>query len=171
MGDVTARSQMWNASLMAARLPCTLALSSAVQGLGLKTGFIQQPLVHIGIVVGTVQRLLESPVAQQEGRGGLLHGLELPQGGLDTPVHGQGAAPVPLQGQQAVGKVVGHVRIDIHPAVLNQGLEDVLLVAPRQAAPDELVDIVVAALGVGQHARCARLADAEAVFLVHGSAG
>ena len=124
--------------------------------------------MHVGIVVGAVQGLLEPPVAQQERRSGLFHGLELPQGGLDTLVHGQRAAPVPLQGQQAVGEVVGHVRINEHPAVLDQGLEHVLLVAPRQAAPDELVDIVVAALGVGQHAGRARLADAEAVFLVHG---
>ena len=167
MGAVTARSQMWKALPYRRAAALHLGLAQGIQGFGLQAGFIQQPLVHVGIVVGAVQRLLEAPVAQQEGRGGLLHGLELPQGGLDTPVHSQGTAPVTLQGQQTVGEVMGYVRIDIHPAVLDQGLEDVLLVAPRQAAPDELVDVVVATLGVGQHAGCARLADAEAVFLVH----
>ncbi len=107
---------------------------------------------QVGVVIGAVEGLLEAPVQFQLRRGAAFQVLELREGDLHGGVRQQRTAPVALQREQSLREGVRHIGADEVAAVIAQHLGHVDLRIPAERAPDGLVDIVVAAFGIGQEA-------------------
>ncbi len=97
---------------------------------------------------------MKPPVRKNRWRRAALQSAELPESRFDRTIGQEGAAPVLLQGEQPLGKVVGTTiaETDQITAVLPQDFENIDLGIPTQGTPDDLVDVVVAAFGIGDEA-------------------
>ena len=124
----------------------------ALHGAALARGFVGQAGAQIGVVIGAVEGLLEAPVQFLLRRRAAFHVLKLRQRHVHGGVRQQRTAPVALQREQALGEAVRHIGADEVAAVIAQHLGDVDLRIPAERAPDGLVDIVVAAFGIGEEA-------------------
>ena len=150
--SVTARSRVDLGPLHGPERPELLRPAQLLHGLGFEPGLVEQAVLDEGVVVGAVEGLLEPPVAPVPGAGGPLHVLELREGVVDRGVRQERPAPVPFEGEQALGEPFGEAVRDEVAAVLPEDVLDLRVGVPAQPAPDDLVDVVVAPFGVGQEA-------------------
>lgn len=88
-------------------------------------------------------------------------GLEPHERRLDVGVRQQRAAPVLLERQQALREIIAVALADEIPAVLPQYIDDSGIRIPSQGAPEDLVDVVVHPLGIGDKAGGVRCEQAE----------
>jgi len=113
--------------------------------------FGEQALAEEGVVIRAVEGLLEAPVETQLRRGFALDCLELREGGIDSAVGSQRPRQLRSSESRVCAKGSGD-RADEETAVVAKDVGDIRIGIPAEAAPDELVHIVIAAFGVRHEA-------------------
>src|SRR5581483_11208773 len=87
-------------------------------------GFVNQTAAHVGIVVSTIERLLEAPVEQVLRRGRAFEALELLQRRRDAAVRQHRPDPVAFEREQALRELIFQHRADEVAAVFAQDIND-----------------------------------------------
>ena len=135
----------------------------------LRRGLGQQPFADVGVGVGAVEELQQSPALQHPRRRGSLQRLRAQQRGRHGAVGQQRAAPVGLQAQNHGGNPVGQIGMHEQAAILTQHGVRIGRGIPQQGTPQHLVEVVVVALAVGQGAVRVRGREGEDARLVGGA--
>src|SRR6266568_9313786 len=106
----------------------------------------------VGIVIGAVERLLKAPVEFHLGRGGFLQNAKLLQRRVHGTIGKQRPSPISFQCQESLSEIILKAIADEISTVLPQDVDDFGVRIPAQAAPENLVDIVIAAFGIADEA-------------------
>ena len=135
----------------------------------LRRGLGKQPFADVGVGVGAVEKLQQSPALQHPRRGGSFQGLQTQQRGRHVAVGQQRTAPVGLQAQNRGRNPVGQVGMYEQAAILAQHRGQIGRGIPQQGAPQHLVEVVAVALAVGQGADRVRGGQGEDARLIGGA--
>ena len=90
------------------------------------------------------------------------------EGGLDVFIGQQRAHPVAFEGHQPLGERIAELLADKIPAELAQNVDHWLVRVPAEAAPNELIDVVIDSFRVGQKADSDIHVPAENIAFLRG---
>jgi len=105
-------------------------LPQLIHSLLFQGGFVDQAALYVGVIIGSIKRLLESPVFQFRRQSRFFHSLELSQSYINAGITDQRAFPIALQSQKPLSEVLRVTFSDEVTGVFAENVDYVLVWVP-----------------------------------------